>query len=222
MMPLLRKIIWGLLAFLCINACTKIHSQCEFHSIGYLSSSDKIVLLSSLEINQDLDDEDVNSCLQPPMRDVIPGLNFIPAKQFRENLFPYFTSGATPHDVDGYKSILDKPEVQERINALGVRYLIILTKGRTYIDPHGSIFCGAGYGGGGCLGVSWWDRRSELEVDVWDLRNKGHAGSLQASAAGTGIMPAFGLPIPLYLPATKSAVCQTLGLNLAKWLSGQE
>ena len=222
MMLLLRTLIWGLLAFLSINACTKVHSQCEFNSSGHLNPSDKIVLLSGLEINQDLDDSDVDSCLQPVMHDIIPELTFIPANQFRENLFPYFTSGTTPHDLEGYMSILDKPEVQARINALGVPYLIILSKGRTDTDWHNGILCGSADGKGGCLGLSWWDRKSELGLAIWDLRNKAHAGSVQANAAGTGIMPAFGLPIPVYIPATKSAVCRTLGTSLAKWLSGHE
>lgn len=117
---------------------------------------------------------------------------------------------------------MDKAEVQERISSLGVRYVVMVTKGKTGEDRHGGIVCGAGTGGGGCLGLSWWDRKSELGLTIWDLRNKARAGSLEANATGTGIMPAFLLPIPLYMPATESAVCTELGSRLGKLLRGQE
>jgi hypothetical protein len=215
-------IIASLLALLCLHACTTVHSQFECRSQDNLNSNDNIVLLSNLEGNQDFDDNDVVKCIRPAMHKVNPDLNFISAKEFREKLYPYFTPSYTPHDLDGYKNILDKPEVLQRINSLGVRYLIILTRGGSVNNWHGGILCGAGYGGGGCFGLSWWNRKSELDLAIWDLSNKSLEGNVRADATGTGIMPAFGLPIPVYMPATEAAVCEELGIRLGKLLSGQE
>lgn len=211
-----------LLALFCLSACTTVHFQSESVSLGSLSAKDSIVLLSNLEGSQDFDDDEVENCIRPAMHSVNPKLCFVPAKQFRENLYPYFTPRTTSHDLQGYKSVLDKAAVQQRIDSLGVRYVIILTKGWTDTGWHGGIICGGGYGGGGCLGLSWWDRKSELGFAIWDLRAKSHVGNVQSEAKGTGIMPAFLLPIPLYVPATKSAACNELGVRLAKLLSGQE
>jgi hypothetical protein len=217
-----RTLIVSFLASLCFSACTTVHSQSDFRGLGYLNSKDYIVLLSHLQGDQDFDDHDLDNCIRPAMQDTNPELHFVPAKQFRENLYPYFTPSTTPHDLEGYRSLLDKSEVQQRIIALGVRYLIIMTKGGTVNDWHGGILCGAGYAAGGCFGLSWWNRKSKLDLAVWDLRNKSQAGNVQGNAAGTGIMPALGLPIPIYMPATESAVCKELGVRLAKLLSGQE
>ncbi|MBP1751076.1 MAG: hypothetical protein H6Q52_3615, partial [Deltaproteobacteria bacterium] len=194
----------------------------ESVNLGYLSSENKIVLLSNFESSQDFDDEGVEDCIRPAMYNINPDLRFVPAKQFRENLYPYFTRSTTPHDLEGYKRVLEKPEVRQRIDSLGVRYLIMLTQGEIDTVWHGGIWCGAGYGGGGCLGLSWWDRKSKLGLAIWDLQARSHAGNVQANAEGTGIMPAFGLPIPVYVPATRSAVCRELGTRLGKLLSGQE
>ncbi len=214
-------IITGLLVQLCLHACTTVNSQPESHRLDNLNFSNKIALLSNLENNQDFDDNDVDKCIRPAMQKVNPELTFISAKEFRDSLYPYFTPSNTPHDLEGYQRILNKSEVQQRINSLGVRYLIILTKGGSDNAWHGGILCGAGYGGGGCLGLSWWNRKSELGLAIWDLRNKSYEGNLKADATGTGIMPAFGLPIPVYMPATQSAVCKELGTRLGKLLSGQ-
>lgn len=168
------------------------------------------------------DDNDFDECIGSSMRTAYPRLLFVSAKQFRENLYPYFTPGTTPNSLEGYKSILDKQEVQQRIATLRVRYLIVLEKSETITDWHGGIFCGAGYGGAGCLGLSWWDRKSDFGLIIWDLQNKHLVGDMAAQAAGTGIMPALGLPVPLYVPATESAVCKEMGIRLAEWLSGQQ
>jgi hypothetical protein len=210
------------LALLLLCACTKVHSQHELRSLGSLRSSDNIVLLSMLEDDNDYDDEDADICIRPTMLDANPELHFMPAKQFRGSLYPYLTPNTTPHDFEGYTNLLNKPEIQKRIDSLGVRYLVIVTKGGTDTHGDGAILCGGGYGGGGCLGLAWWDRKSELVVAVLDLKNKFHAGSVQASAAGTGVMPALILPIPVYIPATESAVCGEVGTRLGKLLSGQD
>ena len=214
--------ITGLLALLCLHACTAVHSQSEARRIENLQPVDKIVLLSNLESNRDFDDNDVDKCIRSSMQKVNPELAFLSAKEFRDNLYPYFTASNMPHDSNGYKSVLGKAEVRQRIDALGVRYLIILTKGESDNTWHGGILCGAAYGGGGCLGLSWWDRKSELGLAIWDLRNQSYEGDLGAIATGKGIMPALLLPIPVYAPATQSAVCKELGMRLGKLLSGQQ
>jgi len=204
---------------LCFSACTMVRYQTEFSSLAKLMPSDTIVLLSNLESTQRFDDNDVDKCIGSSMRHANPELIFVSAKQFRENLYPYFMPSTTPNSLEGYKSILDKSEVQQRITTLGVRYLVILVKSDTLTDWHGGIFCGAGYGGGGCLGLSWWDRKSDFGFVIWDLQTKQYVGNVGAKAAGTGIMPAFGLPIPFYVPATEAAVCKDIGSRLAELLS---
>ena len=205
-----------------ISACTTLQSQTEFQSLGKLMPREAIVLLSNLEDAQHFDDRDIDECLGFPMRQAHPELLFISAKKFRENLYPYFMPSTTPRSLDGYKSIFEKAEVQQRIDALGVRYLVMMVKSGTITDWHGGILCGAGYGGGGCLGLSWWDRKSDFGLVIWDLRDRQRVGKIEAKAAGTGIMPAFGLPIPLYTPATETAVCKDIGRRLANCLTDRE
>lgn len=156
------------------------------------------------------------------MQKTSPELHFISAKQFRENLYPYFMPSTTPNSLEGYKNIFDKVEVKQRITALGVKHLIMLVKSGTVTDWHGGIICGAGYGGGGCLGLSWWDRKSDFGFAIWDLQSKSLVGNVQSKSVGTGFMPAFVLPIPIYVPATETAVCKDIGSRLAELLSGRQ
>jgi hypothetical protein len=216
-----RALIATLLIFLCVDACTKVNIQSNVSSPGFSTTAITVVLLSDPASTPDFDDEDIDNCIGSAMRDANPALHVVSARRFRENVYPYFMPSTTPHTLEDYKGIFEKSEVQQRISALGVQYLVVLIKRETVTDWHGGIFCGVATGGGGCLGLSWWDRKSDLGFAIWDLQAKSFAGNVRAKADGTGIMPAFVLPIPVYIPATESAVCKEIGVHLANLLSGQ-
>lgn len=214
--------IVSLLILLCISACTTVLPQTEFYGNGKLMPGDTVVLLSNLKSTRYFDDNDVDKCIGSAMRQASPELILLPAKKFRDNLYPYFMPSTTPNSLEGYKKILDKEEVQQRIAPLRIRYLVMLVKNDTVTDWHGGIICGGGYGGGGCLGLSWWNRKSDFSFLIWDLKHMHRLGKVGAKSAGTGLMPAFGLPIPLYVPATESAVCKNIGTRFAELLSGRQ
>lgn len=220
-MNAVRTLVAGWWMLLCLGGCTTVHSRADVRDTAPAASEDGIVLLSNLANDQDFDDDDVDTCLHPVMRKLRPEFRFVPAQQFREQLYPYFSPSTTPHAPEGYRRLLDEPEIRQRIAALAVRYLVILTQHGTAMAWHGGILCGASAGGGGCLGLSWWQRSSELGLAVWDLRSKTNIGAMQARSTGTGFMPAFLLPIPLYTPATEAAVCDELGRRLARLLGGE-
>jgi hypothetical protein len=195
--------------------------QSNVKTPGFSNPTVTVVLLSDPVSTPDFDDGDVDNCIGSTMRDANPALRVVSARRFRENLYPYFMPSTTPHTLKDYQGTFEKPIVQQRVSALGVQYLIILINRETVTDWYGGILCGAGYGGGGCLGLSWWDRKSDVGFAIWDLHSKSFAGNVQAKADGMGIMPAFVLPIPIYVPATETSVCKEIGNHLANLLSGQ-
>lgn len=214
-----RALISGALFLLCIHACARVHIQSDIQAPAVSSPEVTIVLLTDPVSTPDFDDDDLDSCIGSALRDANPKLHVLSAKRFRENVYPYFMPSNTPHALQDYKGIFERSEVQQRISTLGVQYLVILIKSETIEDWHGGILCGVVTGGGGCLGLSWWDRKSNMGFAIWDLQAMTFAGKVEAKAAGTGIMPAFVLPIPVYMPATESAVCKEIGLHLANLLS---
>jgi hypothetical protein len=114
--------------------------------------------------------------------------------------------------------LINKPLIRQRIAALGVSYLVVRS-GATSNDVHNGILCGGGYGGGGCLGLAWYDRKTEFKAQIWDLKRGSLDGTVQAQSTGTGVIPALLLPFPAYMPATESASCRELGARLAKALT---
>ncbi len=72
----------------------------------------------------------------------------------------------------------------------------------------------------GCIGLASWDRESALDATVWDLKDAAMAGTLEASASGTAVMPCYVLPIPL-IPATETEACAELGQRVVDFLVGR-
>lgn len=211
----------GLFLLWLLPACTKVQGYANVPPSSVTNPEVSVVLLSDPLGIPDFDDEDLAKCISSSMLEVNPVLRVVPASQFKESVYPYFMPSTTPRTLDNFKVVIGNEEVRRRVAALGVRYLIILIKKETFTDWHGGIFCGGGPGGGGCLGFQWWDRNSDFGVAIWDLKDLSLVGTIKSKAAGTGIMPAFILPIPLYVPRTETAVCQDLGNRLAELLSGR-
>jgi hypothetical protein len=179
-----------------------------------------VALISGDLSSGDDTSEDVDGCIGSAIEGVSPKLHIMMPKQFREGLFPYFMPSTTPQSPQGLKDLMQKLIVQKRLASLNVRYLVFLLKKPTVTDRHGGIGCFAGPGAGGCLGLSWWDRKSDLKAEVWDLSSGDFLGKVSAQAYGTGVLPALMIPIPLYVPATDATACKDIGRYLGRALTG--
>lgn len=95
---------------------------------------------------------------------------------------------------------------------------VILVAGGTKQEWHGAGFCGAGYGGGGCLGLEWGKRDSFIAARLVDLSQPEDVVGSEAHKSGHAVMPMFGLPLP-FIPATQTAACQELSKALIRQLA---
>ena len=102
---------------------------------------------------------------------------------------------------------------------MGVRYIVWIDGVTQKTDGGGSIACAAGPGGAGCLGLGWWEKTSDYEATVWDLREGVSAGSLTTDVKGTSVMIGAIAPIPLIAPV-QSTACDRLAGQLKAFLLG--
>ncbi len=98
---------------------------------------------------------------------------------------------------------------------LNLRY-IVWVDGRTEtVDKAGSISCGVGPGGAGCIGFGTWDDESKYEASVWDLRQSQSIATISTESAGTSYMPAVIVPVPI-IARVRAAACDGLSAQLQK------
>jgi hypothetical protein len=138
---------------------------------------------------------------------------------FVDALYPWLEPSTAPANAQGFSAFLARPGVSERVGEMGVRYIVWVDGVTQKTDGGGSIACAAGPGGAGCLGLGWWEKSSDYEATVWDLRQGISAGSLTTDVKGTSVMIGAIAPIPLIAPV-QSTACDRLAGQLKSFLMG--
>ncbi|MCZ6499360.1 MAG: hypothetical protein O6844_02575 [Gammaproteobacteria bacterium] len=138
--------------------------------------------------------------------------------QFVDLMFPYFEPRLAPNNPYEMPALLAKPGVLDRINDIGVRYVIWIDGSTETLDQGGTMTCAFGAAGGGCLGITWREKESSYEASIWDLKRQQVAGTISADAKGTSYMPALVIPIPM-IARTAKVACNGLANQIHSFLT---
>lgn len=138
---------------------------------------------------------------------------------FVDAFFPWLEPSTAPASASAFATFLHRPGVSDRVNAIGVRYIVWIDGGTKKTDGGGSIACGAGPGGAGCLGLGWWEKHSDYEATIWDLNQGTSVGSVSTDVKGTSVMIGAIAPIPLISPVQRTA-CDRMANQLKAFLVG--
>jgi hypothetical protein len=158
---------------------------------------------------------EVEACLADTLRAEVSGLRVVPHQAIRDALFPRLEPATQPPGEEAFAALLAREDVRARLRGLGLGHLVAFSGGTRYEEFQGAILCGAGYGGGGCLGFAWQDQATQLHAALWDLENRRRTAEEDAGAAGRSVVPAFLLPIPLMVN-TRADACRELGRRVAR------
>ncbi len=142
-------------------------------------------------------------------------------QEFTDALFPWFEPSTAPANADGLRVLLLRPGVTERLQEIGVRYVVWVDGNTRKTDGGGSVACAIGPGGGGCFGVGWWEKESGYVASVWDMQNASEVGSVSTDVTGTSVLIGAIAPIPIITPVRKTA-CDRLSEQLRAFLVGDD
>lgn len=141
--------------------------------------------------------------------------------QFVDAFYPWLEPSTAPVNPQSFTSFLARPGVAERVTSMGVRFIVWVDGVTQKTDGGGSIACAAGPGGAGCLGLGWWEKQSDYEATVWDLREGVSAGTITTDVKGTSVMIGAIAPIPIISPV-QSTACDRLAGQLKSFLVGSD
>ena len=197
----------------CLDGCTTIHIKNEnsLQSFAKSENTRTVALLSD-----DWETDDIEDCIDLPVKDADSNIRLISAKQLHNQLLPFFMPSTTPHSQEEFQQLMANPLIRKRLNSLGIQYIVTIIK-HNNTDMHNHIGCGGGYGGAACLGAAWWNKESNIAATLWDI-DRTSKGTIEVGATGTGIAVAPLIPIPLYFPATESANCKEISKRLRQAL----
>jgi hypothetical protein len=146
------------------------------------------------------------------------GLAVISEQQFMDSFYPWFEPRNAPMNLERLDMLMQKPGIAARAKEMKLRYIVWVDGSTQTTDKKGSLACGAGPGGAGCLGFGMWEKESNYEAKVWDVSRMQPIASVSANADGTSYMPAVIVPIPL-IARVQAAACNGLSNQLHKLFS---
>jgi hypothetical protein len=140
---------------------------------------------------------------------------------FVDALFPWFEPSTAPQRAEGIVRLFSRPAVRQRIDESGVRYIVWVDGLTRQTDSGGSFSCAIGPGGGGCLGFGWWEKESDYDAFVWDLKEAKTAGVVSANVTGTSALVGVIVPLP-FIARVQGTACDRLADQLGSFLNGSE
>ncbi len=142
-------------------------------------------------------------------------------EEFVNQLFPWFEPSTAPTRPEGLVSLISKPRVAEQIAKTGVRYVVWFDGVTRKTDGGGSIACGAGPGGAGCIGFGWWEKESDYVATIWDLQETRSAGTVSTNVTGTSALVGVVVPLP-FIARVRGTACNRMAAQLRSFLRGDD
>jgi hypothetical protein len=142
----------------------------------------------------------------------------IDEQMFRDALFPWFEPRTAPAKTSDLPELMATPVLAERLQEIGLRYLVWIDGSTVRTDSGGSMTCSVTTAGAGCFGFLSWENDSSYEATVWDVRNGNAVGRVSSDAVGTSYMPAIVVPLP-FIARVQNSACTSLAGQLKTFIT---
>jgi hypothetical protein len=185
-----------------------------------IAKDEGVVILAKPQVEGTGAESDFMSCVGNKLaRGRDDGVAVYGNQAFQDTLYPWFEPSTAPVRAEGVTALLGRPKVAKRLAETGVRYVIWVDGTTRKTDGGGSIACGAAPGAAGCIGFGWWEKQSDYEATVWDLKTAKSAGSVSTNVTGTSALVGLVVPLP-FIARVQGTACDRLAGQLRTFLRG--
>jgi hypothetical protein len=184
-----------------------------------ITKDESVVVLAKPQVEGAGAESEFLDCVSARIAKGGTGVKVYPNEEFANKLFPWFEPGTVPMKAEGVAAVLAQPGVGEQVAATGVRYVVWLDGGTRKTDGGGSLACTVAPGAAGCFGFGWWEKESDYQATVWDLRQARSAGSVGTNVTGTSAIVGVIVPLP-FIARVQGTACDRMGNQLHTFLTG--
>lgn len=193
----------------------------ETRSLGtQIAAGEGVVLLAKPRVEGSTTEDDFLDCVSKRMARQ-SGIRMHGNDEFQDSLFPWFEPATAPQRAEGVTQLLERQLVRQRVADSGVRYIVWVDGVTRKTDSGGGMSCAIGPGGGGCIGFGWWEKESDYDALVWDLKQARTAGTISTNVVGTSAMVGVIVPLP-FIARVQGAACDRLADQIAGFLRGED
>ncbi len=177
-----------------------------------------IVILSRKHKTQGETEDGFVTCVSDSVNSGDDALRVLAARDFMDATFPWFEPRTAPLDMNDLTRVINQPLLTERIQQIGVRYLVWIEGTTQRSDESGSLQCTLVSGGiPACFGFLSWENGSDYEASVWDVHRGMNVGTLSSEASGTSFVPAVVVPLP-FIARVQQKACDKLSDQIKGFL----
>lgn len=217
----LRRSYWSGLLWLAsaalVSGCMTARIEQNREALTGIEDDEAVVILArSLHNGNDTEAAFID-CIDKQLGKGSTPLKVIPDEVFRDSYYPWFEPRTAPTGPGDLPRLLAEPALATKLAENRVRYLIWIEGSTEALEGGGSISCAAGAGAGGCFGLMWWEKDSDYEASVWDVKQAVGSGTVSTDVNGMSVVPAVVVPIPLIAP-TQGKACRRLADQLKTFL----
>ena len=217
----LRRLVLGALVTVLAGGCVTATVQEVREADTGMSAGESIVVLGRRSQPATAETElDFISCVAGKMTGGANRVSVIPEQQFIDATFPWFEPRTAPARANDLPRLLDHPPLADRLDRMGLKYLVWIEGSTQRTDSGGSLSCAVTPAGGGCFGFLSWENDSTYEASIWDIDTGTAAGRISSEAIGTSYMPAVIVPIPI-LARVRSSACSALADQLKAFVGNE-
>jgi hypothetical protein len=186
-----------------------------------IAKGERVVVLAKPQIEGAGAEEDFMDCVSNGLHSGHDGIAVHDNNDFVDKMFPWFEPSTAPGKPEAMSALLARPGVAERVTESGVRYVVWLDGSTRKTDGGGSLACGVAPGGAGCIGFGWWQKESDYEATIWDLKQAKSAGTVGTNVTGTSAIVGAIVPLP-FIARVQATACNRLSSQLRSFFSGTD
>ena len=177
-----------------------------------------IVILSRKHKTQGETEDEFVSCVSGSVNRGEDALPVLAEQDFVDATFPWFEPRTAPLTMEDLAVVINRPLLTERIQEIGVRYLVWIEGTTQRSDESGSLQCTVVSGGiPACFGFLSWENGANYEASIWDVHQGMNVGTLSSEATGTSFVPAVVVPLP-FIARVRQRACNKLAEQIKGFL----
>ncbi len=219
-MPETRSIFLWPLLLLIMAGCTSttVNEHRATLKPLQLAGKEQVVVLGRRHAGQYETEPDFIDCIGGKLART-ERLQVVDEQRFLNDLYPWFEPRTAPLRMGRLEALMEEPLVADRIRSMGVRYMIWVDGNTETSESDGSISCAIGPGGGGCFGFATWEKISDYEAVVWDVKQLTDMGRVRVDAKGSSYLFGVVAPVPI-IARVQGQACDGIGNQLRSFFAG--
>ena len=153
------------LLLLWVTGCsTVVVEENKFEPVASGDGEFTVVVLGRRQSSNYDTEDDLVKCVSDKL--VNKSSRVITEDTLSDEIYPWLEPRVAPLKVNGILRMLNRPKIREKLDEIGLRYMVWVDGSTQTTSQAGSLSCAIGPGVIGCYGMGVWTNESDYDVSI--------------------------------------------------------